>query len=206
MSVNASTAVAHNLADAAELEGMPANVSVEHAATGTEEHHVDPTALGMTATAWVSLAMVVVIVLLLWKKVPSLIGAGLDKKIASIRANLDEAAALRADAENIKAEYEAKAQAAAKEAETMIAHARSEADAIVSQARADAASLIERRGKMAEDKIAAAERTAVAEVRAKAANAAAAAATTLIAERHNAKADKPLVDETITGLGTARLS
>lgn len=206
MSVNASTAVAQNLSDAVDLEGMPANVSVEHAATGTEEHHVDPTALGMTATAWVSLAMIVVIVLLLWKKVPSIIGAGLDKKIASIRANLDEAAALRADAEKIKAEYEAKAKAAAKEAETMIAHARSEADAIVAQARTDAAALIERRGKMAEDKIAAAERTAVAEVRAKAANAAAAAATTLIAERHNAKADKPLVDDAITALGTAGLS
>lgn len=205
MSVNASTAVAQNLSDAAELEGMPTNASVEHAA-GVEEHHVDPTALGMTATAWVSLAMVVVIVLLLWKKVPSIIGAGLDKKIASIRANLDEAAALRADAEKIRAEYEAKAKAAAKEAEALIAHAKDEADAIVAQARTDAASLIERRGKMAEDKIAAAERSAVAEVRAKAANAAAAAATSLIAERNNAKADKPLVDSAIDALGTARLS
>ena len=205
MSANASSIVAENLAHAAELQGMPQNVSAEHAATHTEDRHVDPTALGMTATAWVSLAMVVVILLLLWKKVPAVIGASLDKKIASIRANLDEAAALRADAEKIKAEYEAKAKAAAVEAGEMLAHAREEADAIVSQARADAAALIERRGKMAEDKIAAAERSAVAEVRARAA-AAAAAATKLIAERHDAKSDKPLVDNAIDGLGTVRLS
>nr|WP_047168782.1 ATP synthase subunit B [Sphingomonas sp. Y57] len=205
MSVNASTLVADNLADAASLEGLPENVSAGHAVAGTEEHHVDPTALGMTATAWVSLAMVIVILLLLWKKVPSVIGASLDKKIASIRANLDEAAALRADAEKLKAEYEAKAKAAAKEAEDMLAHARAEAEAIVGQARVDATALIERRGKMAEDKIAAAERGAVAEVRAKAANAAAAAAAALIAERNNAKADKALVDGAIDALGNARL-
>ena len=206
MSVNASSAVAHNLAEAVELEGMPENVSAAHAAAGTEEHHVDPTALGMTATAWVSLAMVVVIVLLLWKKVPAVIGASLDKKIAAIRANLDEAAALRADAEKIQADYEARAKAAAGEAEEMLTHAREEADAILSQARVDAAALIERRGKMAEDKIAAAERSAIAEVRARAANAATVAATRLVAERHDAKSDKPLVDSAIDELGAVRLS
>jgi len=205
MSVNGSQIVAGNLGEAPELQGMPTNTSVEHV-VGSEEHHTDPTALGMTATAWVSLAMVVVILLLLWKKVPSIIGASLDKKIASIRANLDEAAVLRADAEKLKAEYEAKAREAAQEAEAMLAHAREEAESIVTRARADAAALIERRGKMAEDKIAAAERSAVAEVRAKAANAAAAAAAKLIAERNDATSDKALVDQAISALGTARLN
>lgn len=206
MSANASYSVAQNLADAAELEGMPQNLTAAQAAAGLQDHHVDPTALGMTATAWVSLAMVVVIVLLLWKKVPAAIGASLDKKIAAIRANLDEAAALRADAEKIKAEYEARAKAAAGEAEQMLAHAREEADAILTQARTDAAALIERRGKMAEDKIAAAERSAIAEVRARAANAATVAATRLIADKHDATSDKPLVDSAIEGLGSVRLS
>jgi F-type H+-transporting ATPase subunit b len=179
---------------------MPMNETATHAATGVEEHHVDPTALGLNATAWVSLAMILVIVLLVWKKVPGIIGSSLDKKIASIRANLDEAASLRADAEALKAEYEAKAKAAAKEADALLKHAKDEADTIVAQAKVDAAALIERRGKMAEDKIAAAERAAVAEVRAKAASAAAAAATSLIAERHDAKADKALVDSEIAGI------
>jgi F-type H+-transporting ATPase subunit b len=54
---------------------------------------------------------------------------------------------------------------------------------------------------MAEDKIAAAERAAIAEVRARAADAAANAAAKLIAQGHDAKADKALVDRTISTLG-----
>ena len=196
----ASELVAANLAHAADSEAMGGT----HA--GTEAHggavHADPTALGLNATAWVALAMIAVIAIMIWKKVPAMIGAALDKKIALIRDQLAEAGRLRAEAEALKAEYEAKATAAAAEAEAMLAHAREEADSIVSQAKTDAATLIERRGRVAEDKIAAAERAAIAEVRAKAASAAAAAAAALIAERHGAGADKPLVDQTIAGLGS----
>jgi F-type H+-transporting ATPase subunit b len=53
---------------------------------------------------------------------------------------------------------------------------------------------------MAEDKIAAAERHAVDEVRAKAARAAAAAAATLISQDLTADTDRALVDRTIAGL------
>jgi F-type H+-transporting ATPase subunit b len=206
MSASLSQPSTGNPAEAAQAASQTGSAAAAHGVVGTEAHHVEPTALGMAAAAWVSLAMLVVIALLLWKKVPAAIGASLDKKIAAIRANLDEAAALRADAEKLKAEYEAKAEAAGKEAETMLAHAREEAEAIVAQARADAASLIERRGKIAEDKIAAAERSAVAEVRARAANAAAAAAARLIAERNDVQSDKALVDAAINALSTARLN
>ena len=157
--------------------------------------------LGLDATAWVALAMLVVVAILIWKKVPAAIGRALDKKIAGIREQLDEAAQLRAEAEAIKAEYEAKAAQAGAEAEAMLERARHEADAIVAQAQADSVALVERRTRMAEDKIGAAERTAVAEVRAKAASAAAAAAATLIAEQHDAAADRAMVDQAIAGLG-----
>ena len=152
-----------------------------HAAPGhaelvgaTEDHgggHVEPTAWGLDASGWVALAMVAVFALLIWKKVPSAIGRSLDKKIDAIRQQLDEAAQLRA-----------------------------EADSIVSRAEADAAALVERRTRMAEDKIAAAERAAVDEVRARAAAAAAAAAEQLIRERMDASADKAMVDSTISEL------
>jgi len=181
----------------------------EHAVASTaadgghgEAPHVDPTALGMNATAWVSLAMIVVIALLLWKKVPAAIGHALDKKIAGIREQLDEAAQLRAEAEAIKAEYEAKAAQAGAEAKLMLERAQHEAETIVAQAHADSAALVERRTRMAEDKIGAAERAAVAEVRAKAASAAAAAAATLIAQQHDAAADRAMVDQAIAGLGS----
>ncbi|WP_070934513.1 F0F1 ATP synthase subunit B family protein [Edaphosphingomonas haloaromaticamans] len=203
MALDANTAIAAE--DIAHhIEGNDYVATTE--AHGGAAEHVEPTALGMNATAWVALAMIAVIVLMIAKKVPALIGNALDKKIASIRIQLDEASRLRAEAEALKAEYQRKAAEAATEAEAMIAHAREEAEGIVAKAKDDASALIERRGKMAEDKIAAAERTAIAEVRTKAAAAATAAAASLIAKGHDATADRALVDKTISGLGSARLN
>jgi F-type H+-transporting ATPase subunit b len=53
---------------------------------------------------------------------------------------------------------------------------------------------------MARDKIGAAERQAVAELRARAADASAAAAATLIADRHDAAADAAMADEVIAAI------
>ena len=164
--------------------------------------HAEPKALGMDATAWVALAMILVIALLLWKKVPAAIGKALDKKIEGIRQQLDEAAQLRAEAEALRNEYQAKAASAEAGAAAVLDRARHEADAIVRQAQADSDALIERRGRMAEDKIAAAERQAIDEIRAKAATAAAAAAERLIAAEMDPASDRALVDRTIAGLGT----
>ncbi len=162
--------------------------------------HAEPSALGLDATMWVALAMIVVIGLAIWKKVPAMVGAMLDKRIAEIRQQLDEAALLRSEAEALKIEYEAKAAAANTDAEAMRVHARAEADAIVAKAEADATALIARRQGMAEDKIAAAERAAIAQVRTTAAAAAASAAAALIAAHHDASLDKSLVDSTIARL------
>ena len=175
-----------------------------HTTAGTEAHnetpHVDPSALGLDATMWVALAMLVVIGLAVWKKVPAMVGAMLDKRIGEIRKALDEATQLRAEAEALKAEYEGKAAAANADADAMRAHAHVEAEAIVAKAEADATALIARRKGMAEDKIAAAERAAIAEVRSKAAAAAASAAASLIAAHHDAATDKSLIDQAIARL------
>ena len=145
---------------------------------GGAELHAEPTALWLDASMWVALAMLVVIALMIWKKVPSAIGKSLDKKIAAIRDQLAEAEALRKDAEALKAEYEAKAAVADQEA----------------------AAMVERRKAMAEAKIAAEERAAIDELRATAAKAATAAAAKLISERNDAGTDKALVDQAIASL------
>ena len=171
-----------------------------HAQVGAPEHQPEPKALGLDAPQWIALAVVVVFAILIWKRVPSMIGGLLDAKIAGIRDQLDEAARLRAEAEALKAEYEARAAQAETEAATMLERARTEAQGIVSQAEADAAALVERRARMAEDKIAAAERAALEEVRARAATAAAAAAEALIRDKLDAGADRKMVDAAIAGL------
>jgi F-type H+-transporting ATPase subunit b len=179
-----------------------AEVAGVHAAT-PGEHGPEPKAFGLDAPAWVALAMIAVIAIIVWKRVPAAIGRALDKKIALIRGQLDEASRLRAEAEALRSEYEAKAAAADAERATMLDRARHEAAAIVAQAEADSAALIERRKRMAEDRIGAAERAAVADVRARAATAATAAAETLIREAHDAGADKAMVDKSIAELGKA---
>ena len=72
---NASLAVQHNLEYADKVQSLNGDV---HAAVeahgGPAGHEVEPTALWMNGTAWVSLAMLVFIVILLWKKVPAAIG------------------------------------------------------------------------------------------------------------------------------------
>jgi F-type H+-transporting ATPase subunit b len=195
---NASAAVAHNLDQADKVEKLNGDI---HAATeahgGPQAHEAGPTLLGLNGGALVSLAMLVFLGILLWKKVPALIGKSLDGKIAGIRAQLDEAAKLRAEAEALKAEYQAKIAAVAKDADAMRAAAEEEAADLIKAAQAEAEALVARRQKMAEDKIGSAERTAIADVRRRAATAATAAAATLIGQVHDAKADKNLIDETI---------
>ena len=160
----------------------------------------EPTAFGLTPGGWVALAMLAVFAIMIWQKVPAAIGKALDGKIAEIRAQLDEAKQLRAEAEALKVEYQAKSAAADGEAKSMIDRAHAESKAIVAKAKTDAEALVERRTQMAEAKIAAEERAAIDEVRAIAAKAATAAAGRLIAERNDAKSDKALVDQAIAGL------
>ena len=175
------------------------NFLVEAAATAAE-HTEEPTAWGFGPGAWVALSMLAVFALMLKMKVPALVAGMLDKKIAEIREQLDAASKLRAEAEALKAEYEAKAKAATAEIAVMREAAAKEAEEIVTKAKADASALIARRTRMAQDKIGAAERAAVADVRAHAAAVSAAAAANLIAAGHGVAADKPLIDATIAGL------
>ena len=184
--------------DMLEDDAVPVTHSGTEAAPAGE--HATPSALGFDATMLVALAMLVVLALAIWKKVPAMIAGALDKQIAGIKQQLDQATALRAEAEAIKSEYEAKAKQAAIDAEAMKAAAEEEAKLIVARAKSDATALIGRRAQAAEEKIAATERAAIADVRKKAASAASAAAAQLIAVHQDAKADAALIDESIAQL------
>jgi len=175
-----------------ESEGMAEGHGGEHAA--------GPSSFGLNAGGWVGLAMLAFLGILTWKGVHKAIVGGLDSKIAEIRKQLDEAKKLRAEAEALRKEYADKIASAEKDAEAMLAHARSEADAIVAKAEVDSKAMVERRKKMAEDKIAGAERAAIEELRARAARASAVAAGAIIADKHDASADASLVDQTISAL------
>src|SRR4051794_31504690 len=157
----------------------------------------EPTFWGLNPGGWVALAMFFVFAILIWKKVPGAVGRALDSKIELIRDQLAEAEALRKEAEALKSEYEAKAASVDKDRQALLERARHEADEIVAKAKMDAEALIDRRTRMAQDKIAAEERSAVEQLRAAAADAAAKAAARIIADRHDAATDAKLVDQAI---------
>ena len=174
----------------------PEATATVHQESGAD--HAAPAAFGfITAPIAISLAMLVVIGVMIWKGVFGAVGKALDDKIALIRDQLEEAEALRNEAEALKAEYEKKAKGVDKDRKALLERAKQEADEIVAKAKTDAEALIERRARIAEDKIAAEERTAVEQLRAAAAEAATRAAARLIAERHDAESDEKLVDQAI---------
>src|SRR5258706_12786795 len=123
------------------------------AATGTTELHAEPTALGIAAAGWVALAMLIVIGIMIWKKVPIVIARAFDARSHMIRSQPEEASRLRAEAEAELAEAKARNAASADEAAAIVAHAEAEAKQLLAKADADSADLIARRQKMAEDKI-----------------------------------------------------
>lgn len=140
-------------------------------------------ALLSDATFFVAIGLAVFIGILVWKKVPGMIGKMLDEKSAAIAKELDDARKLREDAAALLSSYQRKQRDAEREADDILAGARAEAERIQAEARTQTAQVIERRTKLAEQKIAQAELSALAEVKAAAADAAIAAARTIIEKR-----------------------
>lgn len=173
------------------------------AAADGAEHHEEAMAFGLpflTPGGVVAIAMICVILIALKVGVPGIIAKVLDDRIAGIRTQLSEAASLRAEAQKLRDEYAKKSAQADKEIAAIRAAAEKQATEIVEQAKSDATALIERHKALAADKIAAAERAAVEELRATAAAAAAAAARELLGEELDAAADSKLVDKAIAGI------
>lgn len=185
------------LAEAHQVPGLPGDEAQVHA--GTE--HAEPMLLGVAPpVAVVSASMIVLLGIALWKGAHKMVTSGLDAKISDIKSQLEQAKALRAEAEALRKEYADKIAGAEQDAASMLDHARHEAEAIVAKAEADTTQVIARREKMAQDKISAAERTAVSELRAKAARAASDAAQGLIRSNYSAGADRALVDRSIAAI------
>ncbi len=149
---------------------------------------------------WVLVSFLGFIALLMYYGVPALIGKALDDRATAIKAELDEARRLREEAQSLLNDYQTKAKAAEQEAKSIIEQAQREAEALASESQKALAESLERRSKLAEDKIARAEAQAVSEVRAAAVDAAVAAAEKIIAGKVSGAAAAGLIDEAIKDL------
>jgi len=145
------------------------------------------------AEFWVAAAFVVFVAGLGYLGVHKLVIRALDQRRDRIKAELDEASRLKSEAMQLLADYQRKRQQADSEAQSIIAGAKAEAERLAIEAKAKAEDFVARRTKMAETKIAQAEAQAIADVRGAAADAAVAAAGTILTEQAKGKIASELV-------------
>jgi F-type H+-transporting ATPase subunit b len=150
----------------------------------------------------VILAFLVFLGILVYFKVPGLLMGLLDQRAESISNDLDEARALREEAQTILASYERKQREVAEQSERIIAQAREEAQLAAAQARADLEASIVRRVAAATDQIASAEAGAVREVRDRAVSIAVEVAAQVIAAKTSATEANKLIDAAIADVET----
>ena len=151
---------------------------------------------------WIAVSFTIFVALFGGRLLRTLV-AMLDKRSAAIQTELDEASRLRREADAMLQDATLRLQAATKEAADLVQYARAEAARLAEAARTDAATSAARRERMALDRIGAAEKAAVTEVRLAAADIAARAARQVIAETLSPDADAALVDRAIAGLPSA---
>jgi F-type H+-transporting ATPase subunit b len=151
---------------------------------------------------WVLIAFVLFFAIF-GRKLWSVLAQMLDDRAAKVRAELDEAARLRREAEAMLRDAEARRAEALREAQALVEGAKAEAERLAAAAAAEAEAAARRREQMAMDRIAAAEKAAVDEVRLTAAEVATAAARQVIAEGLSAEADSRLIDRAIAQLPSA---
>ena len=146
---------------------------------------------------WVGVALVVFLGILAFVGVPRLVAGALDAKGQRIQAQLDEANQLRQEAEALLAKIQADKAHSEKLAAEIMANAEEQARRMQADAQAKLAEQLQRRGELAERRIATAEAQAAAEVKAAAGELAAQMAEQVLSARLAGAKSDPLVDSAI---------
>jgi F-type H+-transporting ATPase subunit b len=145
----------------------------------------------------VLIAFLLFIGVIMYLRVPGLLGGQLDKRADGIRGELDQARSLREEAQTLLASYERKHKEVQEQSERIIVHAKEEAALAAEAAKAELKKSIARRLAAAEDQIASAQAAAVKEVRDTAVSVAIAAASDVIAKQMTAAGGNKLIEDAI---------
>jgi len=149
---------------------------------------------------WVMIAFFAFVALVIYKGVPGMVGKALDARADAIRNELDEARRLRDEAQSLLADYQRKSREAENEAQAIIEQAKRESEALAAETRKALSESVERRTKLAEEKIARAEAQAVSDVRASAVENAIAAAEKILKARATGTTANTLIESSIRDL------
>jgi F-type H+-transporting ATPase subunit b len=147
---------------------------------------------------WVAVGFVILMGIFAYIGVHRTVLTALDHRSERIKAELDEAQRLKQEAANLLQQYKVRRASAEREAQDIIAAAKVDAERIASEAKAKMEDFVARRTKTAENKIALAEAQALADVRTAAANAAVAAASSILSQSVKGQVADNLVAKGIT--------
>lgn len=153
--------------------------------------------MALDATFFALVGLILFFVLLVYLKVPAMIGRSLDGRADNIRDELAEAKRLREEAQQLLAEYQRKRKEAEAEAAQIVAAAEREATMLTEEARQKTEEFVTRRNALSEQKIKQAEADAIAAVRSAAVDLAIAAAETVIAKKADASTQEALFNDSV---------
>jgi F-type H+-transporting ATPase subunit b len=152
----------------------------------------------------VLIAFLVFLGVLVYFKVPGMIGKMLDDRAGTIRSELDEARALHDEARELLASYERKQREVQAQADRIVATAKDEAAKAAVTAKEDIRTSVDRRMAAATEQIESARAAAVKDVRDRAVTVAISAAREVIAKELSATQANKLIDDAI-GVVTEKL-
>ncbi|MEE8099174.1 MAG: F0F1 ATP synthase subunit B [Hyphomicrobium sp.] len=132
---------------------------------------------------WVMISFIGFVALLIYYGGPRAVGKALDDRATAIRADLDEARRLRDEAHALLADYQRRSREAEDETKTILEQAKREGEALAAETRKNLQESVERRTKLAEEKIERAEAQALSDVRTAAVESAIAVAEKILKSR-----------------------
>ncbi|MCK5546090.1 MAG: F0F1 ATP synthase subunit B [Rhodospirillaceae bacterium] len=153
------------------------------------------------STSFIVAAAFIMFFVFFGKKIFIAVGAMLDDRSDAIKSELDEAARLREEAQDMLADYERKQHEALAEAENIVAAARAEAERLGVEAAKQLESSLKRSEQMAKDRIAQAEASALQEVRAVAVDVALEATAKILEKDVSGAKAKDIINGSIGELG-----
>ena len=156
----------------------------------------------MDATFWALVGLIIFLAIVAYLKVPGMIAGQLDSRADKIRNELEEARKLREEAQQLLAEYQRKRKEAEAEAVGIVDAAKREAKALAADAKVKTEEYVPRRTAFAEQKIAQAERDAIAEVRGSAVDIAIEAARKVLGDKVDATTAGQLFKSSIDAVKT----
>lgn len=139
--------------------------------------------MALDATFFALVGLILFFALIVYLKVPGMLGKALDERSDKIREDLAEAKRLREEAQHLLAEYQRKRKEAEAEAASIVAAAEREAAALAAEAKQKTDEFVERRTALSEQKIKQAEVDAVNAVRSAAVDLAIAAAEKVLEKK-----------------------